>query len=78
AKRAASRAVLANGGTITHHHAVGLDHRPWLTAEIGGLGVDVLRAVRARLDPRGICNPGKLVPPSDPHQREPADPTRPP
>ena len=51
------------GGTITHHHAVGRDHRPYLEAEIGALGVEVLRAVKATLDPRGIMNPGALVAP---------------
>jgi alkyldihydroxyacetonephosphate synthase len=50
--------------TLTHHHAVGADHAPWLAAEIGELGVDVLRAVKARLDPAGVLNPGKLLPPS--------------
>lgn len=62
AKRAASQAIVAAGGTITHHHAVGLDHRDYLTAEIGALGVDVLRAVKSALDPTGIMNPGKLIP----------------
>ena len=62
AKNAASDAIMAAGGTITHHHGVGLDHRDYLTAEIGGLGVDVLRAVKAALDPAGIMNPGKLIP----------------
>ncbi|MGY1752261.1 FAD-binding oxidoreductase [Blastococcus sp. SYSU D01042] len=62
AKRAATDALLAAGGTLTHHHAVGADHRPWLDREIGPLGVEVLRAVKARLDPKGICNPGVLLP----------------
>jgi alkyldihydroxyacetonephosphate synthase len=62
AKTAASEAIVANGGTITHHHAVGRDHRPWITAEAGPLGVEVLRAAKARLDPAGIMNPGKLLP----------------
>ncbi len=62
AKRAASDAIVATGATITHHHAVGVDHLPWLTAEIGPLGVDVLRAVKSVLDPAGILNPGKLIP----------------
>ncbi|MCX4097438.1 FAD-binding oxidoreductase [Nocardia sp. alder85J] len=62
AKRAAGDAIVATGGTITHHHAVGADHRPWLTAEIGEPGVRVLRAVKQALDPVGILNPGKLVP----------------
>ena len=48
--------------TLTHHHAVGTDHAPWLAAEVGALGVDVLRAVKARLDPAGVLNPGKLLP----------------
>ena len=62
AKVAASAAIMANGGTITHHHAVGADHRPWMTAEIGDLGVQILRAVKQTLDPAGILNPGKLIP----------------
>ncbi|AEH08813.1 FAD-binding oxidoreductase [Candidatus Frankia meridionalis] len=61
-KAAASRAIVETGGTITHHHAVGVDHQPWLTAEIGDLGVAVLRAVKHTLDPDGILNPGVLVP----------------
>ncbi|WP_256788563.1 FAD-binding oxidoreductase [Frankia sp. AvcI1] len=61
AKTAAGDAIVAAGGTITHHHAVGTEHRPWLDAEIGGLGVDVLRAVKRTLDPAGILNPGILV-----------------
>jgi len=62
AKAAASEAIMATGGTITHHHAVGADHRPWMNDEIGNLGVEVLRAVKATLDPAGILNPGKLIP----------------
>lgn len=62
AKTAASAAIVANGGTITHHHAVGADHRPWMRDEVGDLGVEVLRAVKAVLDPAGILNPGKLIP----------------
>src|SRR5690606_32555055 len=62
AKAAASDAMMRHGGTITHHHAVGADHRPWMRDEVGGLGVDILRAVKATLDPAGILNPGKLIP----------------
>jgi alkyldihydroxyacetonephosphate synthase len=62
AKDAACEAIVAGGATITHHHAVGTDHRAWMTDEIGPLGVDVLRAVKAVLDPAGILNPGKLIP----------------
>jgi alkyldihydroxyacetonephosphate synthase len=62
AKAAASDAMMRTGGTITHHHAVGVDHRPWMRDEVGDLGVAVLRAVKATLDPAGILNPGKLIP----------------
>ena len=60
-KRAACEAIVAAGGTITHHHAVGLDHAPYMEAEIGRDGLDVLRAAKERLDPTDIMNPGKLL-----------------
>jgi alkyldihydroxyacetonephosphate synthase len=62
AKSAASDAIVAAGGTITHHHAVGTDHAPWMRAEVGELGIELLRAAKERLDPRGVMNPGKLIP----------------
>ncbi|TDL08693.1 FAD-binding oxidoreductase [Mycolicibacterium obuense] len=62
AKTAASEAMVRVGATITHHHAVGADHRPWMRDEVGDLGVAVLRAVKSTLDPTGIMNPGKLIP----------------
>jgi alkyldihydroxyacetonephosphate synthase len=62
AKSAACDALVATGATITHHHAVGTDHRPWMTEEIGPLGADVLRAVKQALDPAGVLNPGKTIP----------------
>ncbi len=62
AKAAAGDAIVAGGGTITHHHAVGSVHVPWLSAEVGELGVEALRALKGLLDPTGIMNPGKLVP----------------
>jgi len=61
-KRAACEAIVAHGGTITHHHAVGRDHAPYMEAEVGRAGLDVLRAVKEQLDPAGIMNPGKLLP----------------
>jgi alkyldihydroxyacetonephosphate synthase len=64
AKDAASRAIGDAGGTITHHHAVGRDHRAYLEAEIGALGIEVLRAVKSTVDPRSIMNPGVLIPPA--------------
>ncbi|NYJ73384.1 FAD-binding oxidoreductase [Allobranchiibius huperziae] len=62
AKQAASDAIVAAGGTITHHHAVGRDHRPWYAEEIGPIGTDVLRAVKRSVDPAGVLNPGVLIP----------------
>lgn len=62
-KTAASEAIAANGGTISHHHGVGEDHLPWIAGEKGELGIEVLRAVKHALDPKGILNPGKLIPP---------------
>jgi alkyldihydroxyacetonephosphate synthase len=60
-KHEACTAIVAAGGTITHHHAVGRDHAAYLAAEAGVLGVDALRSVKERLDPAGIMNPGKLL-----------------
>jgi len=60
-KRAASDALLANGGTITHHHGVGTDHAPWLEEEKGATGISLLKTLKAKLDPKGIMNPGKLL-----------------
>lgn len=62
-KQAAGAAIVAGGGTITHHHGVGLDHRAWVAADLGDLGQRMLRAVKDDLDPVGILNPGKLLPP---------------
>ena len=60
-KDRATRAIVAAGGTITHHHAIGRDHAPYLGDEVGALGLDLLRAVKERCDPAGIMNPGKLL-----------------
>ncbi|HAM01302.1 MAG TPA: FAD-binding oxidoreductase [Acidimicrobiaceae bacterium] len=60
-KTAASEAVLAHGGTITHHHAVGRDHRPWYDRQRPDLFAAALRETKAVLDPAAICNPGVLV-----------------
>jgi alkyldihydroxyacetonephosphate synthase len=62
AKVAASDAIVRAGGTITHHHAIGRDHAPWMAHEVGELGLAALRSVKGRLDPAGIMNPGKLFP----------------
>ncbi len=60
-KAAASEAILAGGGTITHHHAVGRDHRPWYDRQRPDPFADALRAAKAAVDPAGILNPGVLV-----------------
>ncbi len=63
-KFAASEAIAAHGGTITHHHAVGRDHRAWYLRDTPGLFSDALRAAKADLDPAGVMNPGVLLEPS--------------
>lgn len=65
AKHAANEAILAAGGTITHHHAVGTDHRDWYVREVGPQAVEALRAVKRQLDPEGLLNPGILLPLDD-------------
>jgi alkyldihydroxyacetonephosphate synthase len=62
-KRAASEAVLAGGGTITHHHAVGRDHRPWYDRQRPAPFAEALRAAKAAVDPTGALNPGVLIDP---------------
>jgi alkyldihydroxyacetonephosphate synthase len=60
AKAAAGEALVSTGATITHHHAVGRDHAPWMRAEVGGFGLELLRALKERCDPAGVMNPGVL------------------
>jgi alkyldihydroxyacetonephosphate synthase len=62
-KEAASEAVLAAGGTITHHHAVGRDHRPWYDRQRPDAFAAALRAGKAAVDPRAVLNPGVLLDP---------------
>lgn len=62
-KAAASDAVIAAGGTITHHHAVGRDHRPWYDRQRPEPFARALAAAKAELDPLGILNPGVLIDP---------------
>ena len=62
-KAAAAEAILAGGGTITHHHAVGRDHRPWYDAQRPDPFALALRAAKAALDPAGALNPGVLLDP---------------
>ncbi|HTU52597.1 MAG TPA: FAD-binding oxidoreductase [Acetobacteraceae bacterium] len=62
-KEAASEALIASGGTITHHHAVGRDHRPWYDRQRPDLFADAFRAAKAALDPASLFNPGVLLDP---------------
>jgi alkyldihydroxyacetonephosphate synthase len=62
-KSAASEALIAAGGTITHHHAVGRDHRPWYDKQRPELFAAALRAAKRAVDPQGLLNPGVLIDP---------------
>ena len=62
-KAAASKAVLDAGGTITHHHAIGRDHREWYDAQRPEPFAVALRATKRALDPAAIMNPGVLIDP---------------
>lgn len=61
-KKLITDTFLKNGATLTHHHAVGYDHSPWMEAEISATGIKALKAVKQSLDPKNICNPNKLLP----------------
>jgi alkyldihydroxyacetonephosphate synthase len=62
-KRAVSSAIIAAGGTITHHHAVGRDHRPWYDMQRPASFAAALRGAKAAVDPQSIMNPGALIDP---------------
>jgi alkyldihydroxyacetonephosphate synthase len=62
-KRAVSEVIVREGGTITHHHAVGRDHRPWYERQRPEPFAAALRGAKAAVDPQGILNPGVLVDP---------------
>jgi alkyldihydroxyacetonephosphate synthase len=62
-KAAVSEAVIDAGGTITHHHAVGRDHRPWYDRQRPDRFADALRAAKRELDPKAVLNPGVLIDP---------------
>ena len=61
-KQAAEDAFLAGGATLSHHHAVGTEHLPWMQQDISATGVRALQALKHGLDPAGVMNPGKLIP----------------
>jgi alkyldihydroxyacetonephosphate synthase len=60
-KRAASKVIVKKKGTISHQHGVGIDHKPYLAAEKGSLGVEIIKDVIHVSDPYGVMNPGKLI-----------------
>jgi alkyldihydroxyacetonephosphate synthase len=62
-KAAASDAVIAGGGTITHHHAVGRDHRPWYDRQRPEVFARALAGAKSAIDPAGVMNPGVLIDP---------------
>ncbi|MFZ6658079.1 FAD-binding oxidoreductase [Undibacterium sp. TJN19] len=61
-KTAACRAIVEQGGTISHQHGVGTDHAAYLAQEKGALGIEAMRQVFSHFDPQGVMNPGKLLP----------------
>jgi alkyldihydroxyacetonephosphate synthase len=77
-KAAASDAIIEAGGTITHHHAVGRDHRPWYDRQRPGPFAAAFAGAKAAVDPAGVMNPGVLIdppmaPPGDPRMALPND-----
>jgi len=60
-KTAASEAIIAHGGTISHQHGIGIDHAAYLANEKSAPGMAALRALLAAFDPAGMMNPGKLL-----------------
>jgi len=64
-KRAATAAILAGGGTLSHHHGVGMWHAPWYESEVGRDGLRLVEKVAAAFDPTGILNPHVLLDPTD-------------
>lgn len=65
-KKLVTDTIMKNGGTVSHHHAIGYEHLSWMEEEVSKTGVQALRAVKISLDPRGIFNPGKLIPGANP------------
>jgi len=61
-KKLITDTFLKNGATLTHHHAVGYEHSPWMETEVSATGLKALKAVKDVLDPKNICNPGKVLP----------------
>jgi alkyldihydroxyacetonephosphate synthase len=65
-KRATQQSFIDHGATLSHHHAVGTEHLPWLAADISPLGVRAVAAIKRGFDPGNIMNPGRLQPSANP------------
>jgi alkyldihydroxyacetonephosphate synthase len=65
AKKLIFELLLKHGATLTHHHAVGYELLPWMPRYLGTTGVQLLRGLKAAMDPQNLCNPGKLIPNAD-------------
>jgi len=59
-KKAATDAIMDNGGTLSHHHGIGKDHAAWIDQEHGKKGVEVIKKLKDCFDPERILNPGKM------------------
>ncbi|KAG5497778.1 hypothetical protein GH5_02568 [Leishmania sp. Ghana 2012 LV757] len=68
-KRRATEAMLTHTGNLTHHHGIGYEHVPWMSRYMGPSTIDLLFAIKRKMDPKNICNPGKLLP-SPPRENE--------
>ena len=68
AKRAVQQSFIDHGATLSHHHAVGTEHLPWLTDDISPVGVMAVGAIKGGLDPDNIMNPGRLRPSAAPFE----------
>ena len=64
-KKAAEDAFIKGGATLSHHHAVGFEHMPWLKDDISETGIKAVKGLKVSLDPGNIMNPGKIIPPND-------------
>jgi alkyldihydroxyacetonephosphate synthase len=67
-KRATQQSFIDHGATLSHHHAVGTEHLPWLAADISPLGVRAVAAIKRGFDPGNIMNPGRLQPSANPFE----------
>ena len=65
-KKAAEDAFMKYGGTLSHHHAVGTEHLPWVEEDLSPTGLKAVKALKAGLDPNDIMNPGKIIPSEKP------------